>query len=62
MQHLATEDIRHDLAMFLADNEGNCSLAQRFIRELRRRKAPLPVNCRWIYNPYAAFKKSLQFD
>ena len=63
MRNIATEDIQHDLAMSYAAKEFNDVLTTRFEHELRRRKAPLPVpdSCEWVYDPYARFKKRLQY-
>ena len=60
-----TEDIQHDLAMTLASehtlgiDDGEIA---RLNAELKRRGAPLPINCRWEFSPYAPFGKKLCYD
>lgn len=63
-----TEDIQFDLAMVIASNRSGflLDIDERMIAEmtadLKRRGAPLPINCRWESSPYARFGKKLYYD
>ena len=52
-----TDDLQHDLALALASGEADAELTA----ELLRRGAPLPVNCRWVHDPYARFGQRLAY-
>lgn len=56
-----TADLQYDLAMSYAAHDAH-PLTRRLEKELRRRHAPLPTQCRWEYDPYGRFKKTLKFD
>lgn len=55
-----TDDIQHDLAMSLADGEdGDFEASMR--AELVRRRAALPVGCKWVHDLYARGKRRLVY-
>jgi hypothetical protein len=63
LEYIDTADIQHDLALGLASGETlDNSLNAKFAEELRKRNAPLPINCRWEYDIYAYMKQRLHYD
>ncbi len=58
----STQDLQYDLAMFQADGEQEGALASAMIAVLHERHVSLPTNARWVYDPYAPFKKRLLYD
>jgi hypothetical protein len=59
-----TRDIQHDLAMGLASGESieGDDLNRAFYNELIKRGEKIPVNCKWVYDPYSYMNKKLQYD
>lgn len=62
LQDEDTQDMQYDLAMSIACGDAESDLMTAFRKELRRRGAALPANCRFEYSPYYRFGRKLFYD